>query len=111
MTDETVLSKTELLARIEQGWDEFNAYIKTLTDTQLTSPTDAAGWTAKDHLTHIAVWEDGTYAIFQGLARPEYMGVDKDTWDSHDYDRINALIQQRHKDKSVPETMSMLNAA
>jgi hypothetical protein len=109
MTDETVLSKTELLARIERGWDEFKTYIKTLTDSQLTTPTDAAGWTAKDHLTHIAVWEDGTFAIFQGLDRPEYMGVDKATWDSHDYDKINAVIQQRHKNKSLAETMTMLN--
>lgn len=53
------MKKDELLIRIEQGWNEFQAYIQTLSAAQLAGPTDAAGWTAKDHIMHLAVWEDG----------------------------------------------------
>lgn len=108
MTDETPVNKAELLARIQQGWDEFNAYLDTLTEQQLTIPTDAAGWTAKDHVMHLAVWEGGVLALLRGQSRHGYMEVDEDTWQSRDFDRINAVIQQRHRDKSPADVVTAL---
>jgi uncharacterized protein (TIGR03083 family) len=98
MTDETTLSKDELLRRMQAGWDELNRYIAGLSDQQLTVPTDAAGWTVKDHLIHLAIWEDSAYAILAGLSRHDYAGVDQAIWESGDFDRINAVIQQRFHD-------------
>lgn len=106
MTDETPFSKTELLTRIKQGWDEFNTYINSLTEQQLTIPTDAAGWTAKDHIIHLAVWEGGVLALLRGENRRGYMGVDEESWNSRDFDRMNEVIRQHHQDKTLPEVLN-----
>ncbi len=98
LRDDATLSKAELLRRMQGGWAELNRYVATLTDQQLTGPTDAAGWTVKDHLIHLAVWEDSSFAILEGLARHDYMGVDQEIWEGGDFDRINAVIQQRFHD-------------
>ena len=102
MTDQTnddaILSKDDLLKRMQVGWDELNRYVESLGDAQLTGPTDAAGWTVKDHLIHLAIWEDSVFALLEGLSRQDYMGVDQAIWDSGDFDRINAVIQQRFRD-------------
>jgi len=103
MTDETQMTKAELLANIGQGWNDLQAYLASLTYVQVTIPTDPAGWTAKDHVAHLWVWEDGMNAFFQKISRPEYMGIDAETWASGDYDKINAIIQQRYKDLSWAE--------
>jgi hypothetical protein len=108
MIDTNAMSKDELVANIERGWNDFGAFLQPLTDEQLTRPTDAAGWTAKDHLIHIAAWEDSVNALLQGLARHEYMGIDEAMWESGDVDQINAVIQQRFKDMSLEEVWKTL---
>ncbi|MHB8626874.1 MAG: ClbS/DfsB family four-helix bundle protein [Aggregatilineales bacterium] len=109
MADEPILSKAELIAKIQQGWDEFQAYLKTLTDAQLTTPKDAVGWTAKDHLGHLVAWEDSVYAILTKQPRREYMGVDRETWKSGDFDRINAVIQPRYAQQSLAEVLAQFS--
>jgi hypothetical protein len=103
MTD--TMSKAEMLARIQQAWDDFHIYLNTLSEEQLTTPTDAAGLTAKDHVMHLAVWEDGTIALLNGHKRREQMGVDEATWDTHDYDKINGVIQQHYQAKPLAEVL------
>jgi hypothetical protein len=106
MTDDlSDFSQEELLRRMGKGWDDFQAYLKTLTPEQLTHPTDAAGWTAKDHVIHLAMWEKGIDALLRKQSRIEAMGVDQATWDAHDYDRTNAVIQQQHKNMPLDSVM------
>jgi hypothetical protein len=109
MTDTTPFSKTELLTRIERGWDEFNTYLDTLSEAQLTVPTDAAGWTAKDHITHLAVWEDGIHGLLGNQPRWEHMGIDEALWLRGDYDEINMVIQQRLQHVSAADARKMLH--
>jgi len=106
MTDE--MSKAELLDEMDAGWQELTTYLDGLHSTDFTTNTDAAGWTVKDHVMHLAVWEDGVWAVLTGKNRYEHMGLDKATWDSHDYDRINAVIQQFHQDKPLAEVRQHL---
>jgi uncharacterized protein (TIGR03083 family) len=109
MSDETAMTKAEFLSALDKGWNDLRAYLETLTADQMTQPTDAAGWTVKDHLLHLAVWEDGMAALLQGLSRHDSMGVKKGVWDSGDFDQINAVIQQRHKDMPLDEAMRTLS--
>lgn len=111
MADENKIGKAELLANMERGWAELEAYIQTLSEAQLTGPTDAAGWTGKDHLMHLAVWADGVTAMLNGAVRRERMGVDAETWASRDFERINAVIQQAHKDKPLDDVLDALRKA
>lgn len=99
------LTTEELISRMQKGWDEFQTYLKTLTPEQMTGPTDAAGWTVKDHVIHLATWEDGICGLLHKQPRYEQMGLDKALWDSEDIDAINADIQQRNKDKPLDEVM------
>lgn len=110
MTDEIPFSKTELLARINNGWDALQGYLKTLTDEQMTVPTDAAGWTVKDHVIHMAVWEDGIEALLHSQDRPARMGLDQAAWNSRDYDRMNAIIQQQNQTLPLAEIYRRFDA-
>jgi hypothetical protein len=92
-----------LLRNIETGWDQFNAYIDTLSEAQLTQPTDAAGWTAKDHLIHLARWEDTLNALLDRIPQWERMEFDKALWDSHDIDLQNAIVQQRNQNMPLED--------
>jgi len=93
----------ELLQRIEKSWNTFYAYIDTLSEAQLTQPTDAAGWTAKDHLIHIAMWEDTLNAMLEKSPMWEHMGIEKAIWYGRDIDRINAIVQKRLQDMPLDE--------
>ena len=110
MADESILSKAELIAKMQSGWDTCQAYLKTLTEAQLTLPSDAAGWTVKDHVNHMAAWEDSVYALLTKQPRREYMGVDLESWQSGDYDRINEVLRQRDAHLSLAEALKQFDA-
>lgn len=107
--DHEILSKDELLPAIDAGWNKLNAYIDSLTEEQITQPTDAAGWTVKDHLIHLAIWEDSINALLDKESRAERMGVDQATWDGRDINAINAVIQQKNKDLPLEEVRQKLH--
>lgn len=112
MADETPFSKAELLRRMRAGWDEFSAYLDSLSEDQMTVPVDAVGWTAKDHVISLAVWESGVCALLEGRSQREGMGFDQAAWaDIHNDDQINAAIWQRHQATSLAEALRMLQAA
>lgn len=103
MTDQPSMTVRELLHRIETGWNTFYAYLDTLSEAQFTGPKDAAGWTAKDHLSHIAFWEDTLNALLERTPRWERLGIDKALWDTGDVDKFNAVMQAREKDVPLAE--------
>lgn len=103
MTTTSSMTKAELLSKIEEGWTAFTTYLASLTPTQLTTPTDAAGWTAKDHVMHIAHYENSLIPLFDKGDRLAVLGVDAATWAEGDWDKINAIIQQRSKAMPLDE--------
>ena len=96
------MNKAELLDTIQKSWDDINAFRATLSAEQKTQLTDAAGWSVKDHVIHMAAWEDGLTALLDKQYRRAYMEIDDATWTSGD-DAINAVMQQRYKDLSWAE--------
>src|SRR4051794_534283 len=103
MTDSQLMNKAELLAAIDQGWNDFTAYLMTLTPEQLTIPTDAAGWTALDHVIHLADWERSLIPFLDRGDRLPSIGVDAATWAEGDFTKINSIMQQRGKSLSLEE--------
>jgi uncharacterized protein (TIGR03083 family) len=101
------MTKEELLKAIQTSWDEFNAYLDTLSEEQLTQPADAAGWTVKDHLSHVTMWEEGMVAMLLKQPRGPAMGLQADEWANFDSDQINAVIQEQHKGDSLGEVKRM----
>ena len=105
-------AKQELLREIEAGWQRLQAFINSYTEEQLTTPTDAAGWTAKDHLIHLAVWQGGMLAVMDKQSRREYMQISREDWATlaETYDVVNGAIQQRHKDMPLDAVCGELAA-
>jgi len=108
MTDDTNIAKADFLDNVEAGWRKLEIFITSLTDEQLTKPTDAAGWTVKDHLIHLAVWENGVSAMLEHKPRYEAMGLTKQDWDNEHYDKLNAIIQQQQKDLPLSDVLKRL---
>lgn len=109
---EQTVTKEALLDSMQAGWERLRAFVASYTDEQLTKPTDAAGWTAKDHLIHLAVWEGSMAAVMKMQPRRDYMQISPEDWAtlSETYDVVNAVIQQRHKDMPLDEVHRELQA-
>jgi hypothetical protein len=104
-------AKSDLLARIDQSWSVLDALITRLDEARLTSPRDPAGWAVKDHLIHIAAWEDSVSALFQGRPRHQGLGVDKATYESGPFDEVNRRIYEKHSDVSAASAIERLRAS
>mgnify|MGYP002713116940 CR=1 FL=1 len=102
------MQKADLLEQIQAGWENLQAFINSLDEAQFTAKTDAAGWTVKDHLMHLAVWEDGLSGLVNSQPRWERMGVPQDVWDNSGYDKINAVIQQQHHAMPLEDVLNAL---
>ena len=99
----------EILKRMDAGLAHLQSYLATLSDVQATLPTDAAGWTVKDHLMHLVVWQDGIEALLRKQARHTAMGLSDELWDDGEIDEINGAMQQQHKDKSFAEVRRLFD--
>jgi hypothetical protein len=86
----------ELVIAIERAWRPYQEYIRGLSPELLDGPTDDAGWTVKDHITHVAAWEGGIRALLQGDPRHEGMGISEEDLALDDEDQINERIRQAH---------------
>jgi uncharacterized protein (TIGR03083 family) len=108
MTEQQPIAKADLLADIERDWTKLNMALDQLTETQLTTPTDAQGWTAKDHVIHIMAWERSMVTMLQGKPRHEGLGVAEDLYLTKGFDAINAVIQAQHQALPLAEALAQL---
>jgi hypothetical protein len=108
MTNRPVNTKADLLAGIARAWDSLNAALERLTEQQMTAVRDAQGWTVKDHLIHLAAWERSTVFFLQGQPRYTGLGVDRAVYERGDFDEINAVIFQQHKDMPLAEALALI---
>ena len=106
MTERHVTTKAELLIEIEHAWLALNTALEHLTEAQITMSQDAQGWTVKDHLIHITVWERSAVFFLQGQPRHQGLGVEEALYLNSNDDAINAAIYQRHTDVPLSEALS-----
>ena len=105
MSDEPV-TKAELLRQIQQGWDAFHAFLAHYSPDQLATLKDAVGWTPKDHIVHLAMWEAGVRTLLDGQSQREGMDLDEATWASGE-DNINAALKQRYEALTLDEVLDL----
>jgi hypothetical protein len=101
-------SKAELLAQIEHGWQGLHAYINALTPDQLTARKDSVGWTVKDHVVHIAVWEDILYALLTKADHTDILEIDPVLLPKP-FEEINAVLQERTRSWTMPDVLKTLD--
>ncbi|HSS62062.1 MAG TPA: ClbS/DfsB family four-helix bundle protein [Candidatus Limnocylindrales bacterium] len=90
-----------VVAPIETSWRDLNALVDSLGPSGLTV-TGADGWAVKDHLIHIAAWENSLLALLEGADRRAAMGVGPDV---NETDAINAAVWSMHRDKTPAQAL------
>ncbi|HKZ54215.1 MAG TPA: ClbS/DfsB family four-helix bundle protein [Anaerolineales bacterium] len=111
MPDPTIYTKSELLLKVETSWTALHALLTRLTDDPVTTLHDENGWTVKDHLTHLAVWEDSVAALFQGKPRYLALGIDESMYAKGDFDAMNARIRELYEDIPLASALTKLRSS
>lgn len=103
MTDRPT-NKQEALGVMAREREALEKLIEPVTDAQLTAP-GAEGWSVKDHLMHIAVWEQGIVALLNKQSRYAAMGLTRDEWEmaDPDFDKKNGLLHERTKSRPLSD--------
>ncbi|HEX6292237.1 MAG TPA: ClbS/DfsB family four-helix bundle protein [Herpetosiphonaceae bacterium] len=106
-------TKHALRAEMDASLTQFLAVIDALSDDDLLIPHDDAGWSVRDHLTHLAVWADGIAALLRRDDRWAAMGLVLDPADDTEpeYDVLNAQIQRQHHHLTPAAARAQLVAA
>jgi hypothetical protein len=108
MTNEhdTAAVRAELIDRVQRSWDELQAAVAGLDDTQLGA-AGADGWSVKDHLVHLERWEAYLLAELEGRdGRPE-LGV-AEGGKAPETDVINDALQARYGSMPADEVRQRL---
>jgi hypothetical protein len=110
MSDSTPRTTAELLSRVDRAWEALEDTVGRLTPAQLTDLRDPAGWAVKDHLMHVAAWEDALLARLAGRPPHEALGIDEAVL-AQDEDTENAAIFARHRQRPLPEVLDAVRAS
>ena len=108
MNQELPKTKIELLKQIAQARLALEESINALTHAQLTTPNPHSGWSVKDHLAHLATWENGIVALLQQRPRWQTMQVEQ-AIPAQGFDALNDIIWQRHQQQTVAEVMDFFH--
>lgn len=100
------LDKAALMERIEQSWTALDQDICQMSEEQLSRPGTDGGWSVKDHLVHLTVWEQKQLAVVEGRPAHEGLGVDAASYAANDVDTLNTLIYQRHKEQHAADVVA-----
>jgi uncharacterized protein (TIGR03083 family) len=92
-----------LRQQIRESRAKLEAAVAALSPTQLAAP-GPDGWSPKDHLAHVAAWEESLIATLEGHDRRPALGLAPSVpWD---IDAINADIFRRYQDRPPAEVLA-----
>jgi hypothetical protein len=98
----------EFLHQIHQEWNRLMHIIQEFGEDEMTTPLNG-GWSVKDHLAHISTWERYLCKHHLGqLPAHEVLGMEIETYQNADEDRINDFIFKRQKDFDLIQILSEL---
>jgi hypothetical protein len=99
-------TKAELLERMAAARGAVEAAIAGKDEATLTRP-GADGWSAKDHLAHLTIWEGSLIALLEGRSRPVAMGIDDLPQEEEGgLETINAVLHERVKDRPLDRVLA-----
>jgi uncharacterized protein (TIGR03083 family) len=101
----SAMTRTEWVERIQRGWWELDELVAVLDAAALEAPM-ADGWRVKDHLAHLAAWEESLVALLEGRDREAAVGVSG--IGKADVDSVNAAILERHREDSPAQAVASL---
>ena len=95
---EYVTTKEVLMQHIEQNWQTLMSWLSTLTPHQLIEIRNIDGWALKDHIAHMAAWENSVISFLQHEPRHKGLDIPEEIYLRENFNEINDLIFQQHKD-------------
>ncbi len=99
-------TKAELLAAIERAWTDLQSVIAPLTEQELTECAPGE-WAVKDHLAHIAAWEEFLLANqFQGRTAIQALAFPPEVIERNDENEMNAILWERHRARPAAAVLS-----
>ena len=97
-----IITKQDLIASTTSAWDALVAYVDGLPEEQWSGPKDAAGWSVKDHVSHLTQWDRAVIALLRDqVPLQETLGISAAAWSAGSYDPMNEEIRQLAVDDSV----------
>lgn len=109
MNDDLPSTKEDFLARYARARERLFAFVYDLSAPQMSALRDPAGWAVKDHLAHLAVWQDGMAALMRRQPRWPAMGLAQGHAGTDDFEAMNDAIFRRHREKTSGEVLAMLD--
>lgn len=106
---QTSMRALDLQARIAAGWQALQTFLAGLSHAQLTEPSDAAGWTIKDHVIHLSLWEKNILALLNSESRWASIDIDEAVW-QQGFEAVNRILQQRYHDLPLADVYASLEA-
>ncbi|TVR75294.1 MAG: ClbS/DfsB family four-helix bundle protein [Sphaerobacteraceae bacterium] len=104
--DDMSTGAEEVLEDVHAARAEIEAIIEELSPEQMTQATDEGGWAIKDHLIHIAEWQNRAIGIFENRTSWESLEIDEETYRSSDIDSINDIIFKRHQNRDLKSVLT-----
>jgi hypothetical protein len=87
-------TKQDLIAQTTTAWNTFVTYVDGLTAEQWTEPRDAAGWSVKDHVSHVTHWDRAVIeALRNQVPMRETLGISETAWSAGSFDPMNEEIR------------------
>jgi hypothetical protein len=97
-----ITTKRDLIAYTTSSWNALVAYVDGVPDEQWTGPKDAAGWSVKDHVSHLTQWDRAVIALLRNqVPLEETLGISAAAWSAGSYDPMNEEIRQLAVNDSV----------
>jgi hypothetical protein len=97
-------------ASIDAAWKDLHSFLAAVTP-DWASRQDQAGWSVKDHVTHLAVWEDSVAILFRGGHRHDALGMEEAFYTAASFDEINEVIKVRFEGTTLQEAIRNLEEA
>jgi hypothetical protein len=104
------MTKNELIKNLQAEYNHLQAALAQLTDEQMTVPIQKDGYSVKDILVHLTVWDErGKGWLRQAAAgqRPD-VPLPGLTWS--DMDRLNEVTFRENQDRSFDEVITQYRA-
>jgi hypothetical protein len=92
------------MPRIEVSWNQLAQLVNQVQDAGGMTQVGTDGWSVKDHLAHVAAWEDSLVALIEGRDMLEAMGVRGPV--EENTDAINEAIMNLHAKDTAEEALA-----
>jgi len=99
------MTKAELLAAIRRDRATLDALVASLSEEQMLAAVLDAGWTVKDHLSHITAWERMIVAHLQDGSDADIANMDAASYAAATLDELNDRLYRMSRDRPVADVL------